>query len=167
MRYKIGQHAIGQLLAKPHNPKGGIVYWAESSSVAWKEPWPSLCLHIPTAGDTSWGGGSPGWAPCQTQFDLYQTRGILPRPKPDDSLDQWRFDLVTALDRAVCVCVLSCVWLCNPMDCSLPDFSVHGIFQARVLEWVAISYSRDWIWVFCVSCIGRQILNQWNLYVGQ
>ena len=28
-------------------------------------------------------------------------------------------------------------------DCSLPDFSVHGIFQARVLEWVAISFSRD------------------------
>ena len=32
--------------------------------------------------------------------------------------------------------------LCNPMDCNLPGFSVHGIFQARVLEWVAISFSR-------------------------
>ena len=32
--------------------------------------------------------------------------------------------------------------LCNPMDCSLPGSSVHGIFQARVLEWVAISFSR-------------------------
>ena len=31
---------------------------------------------------------------------------------------------------------------CDPMDCSLPGFSVHGIFQARVLEWVAISFSR-------------------------
>ena len=38
--------------------------------------------------------------------------------------------------------VLSCVWLCNPMDYSLPCFSVHGIFQARVLECVAIFYSR-------------------------
>ena len=38
---------------------------------------------------------------------------------------------------------LSCVRLCDPMDCSLPGFSVHGIFQARVLEWVAISFSRD------------------------
>ena len=28
--------------------------------------------------------------------------------------------------------------LCNPMDCSPPDFSVHGIFQARILEWGAI-----------------------------
>ena len=33
----------------------------------------------------------------------------------------------------------SCPTLCDPMDCSLPGFSVHGIFQARVLEWVAIS----------------------------
>ena len=32
--------------------------------------------------------------------------------------------------------------LCDPMDCSPPVFSVHGIFQARVLEWVAISFSR-------------------------
>ena len=32
--------------------------------------------------------------------------------------------------------------LCDPMDCSLPGFSVHGILQARILEWAAISYSR-------------------------
>ena len=44
----------------------------------------------------------------------------------------------------------SCPTLCDPMDCSLPGFSVHGIFQATVLEWVAISFSkgssrpRDW-----------------------
>ena len=31
--------------------------------------------------------------------------------------------------------------LSDPMDCSLPGFSVHGIFQARVLEWVAIAFS--------------------------
>ena len=36
----------------------------------------------------------------------------------------------------------SCPTLCNPMDCSLPCSSVHGFFQARVLEWVSISYSR-------------------------
>ena len=36
--------------------------------------------------------------------------------------------------------------LCDPMDCSLPGFSVHGIFQARVLEWVAISFSRRSAW---------------------
>ena len=34
----------------------------------------------------------------------------------------------------------SCPTLCNPMDCSLPGSSLHGILQARVLEWVSISY---------------------------
>ena len=37
----------------------------------------------------------------------------------------------------------SCLILCDPMDCSLLGSSVHGIFQARTLEWVAISYSRE------------------------
>ena len=35
----------------------------------------------------------------------------------------------------------SCPTLCNPMDCSLPGSSVHGIFQARILEWFAIAFS--------------------------
>ena len=35
-----------------------------------------------------------------------------------------------------------CPTLCDPMDFSLPSFSVHGIFKARILEWVAISFSR-------------------------
>ena len=34
-----------------------------------------------------------------------------------------------------------CLTLCKPMDCSLPGPSVHGIFQARILEWVAIPFS--------------------------
>ena len=40
----------------------------------------------------------------------------------------------------------SCPTLCGPMDCSLPGSSVHGIFQARILEWVAISFSRGSSW---------------------
>ena len=36
----------------------------------------------------------------------------------------------------------SLVWFCDPMDCRLPASSVHGIFQARTLEWVAISFSK-------------------------
>ena len=39
------------------------------------------------------------------------------------------------------------------MDCSLPGSSIHGILQARILEWVAISFSRDWIQVSCI--LGR------------
>ena len=41
---------------------------------------------------------------------------------------------------------LLCPTLCVPMDCSLPESSVHGIFQARILEWVAISFSNAWKW---------------------
>ena len=40
----------------------------------------------------------------------------------------------------------SCPTLCNPMDCSLPGSCVHGIFQAIVLEWIAISFSRESSW---------------------
>ena len=36
----------------------------------------------------------------------------------------------------------SCPTLCDPMDCSLPGSTICGIFQARILEWVAISFSR-------------------------
>ena len=36
----------------------------------------------------------------------------------------------------------SCLTLCDPVDCSLPGFSIHGILQARILEWVTISFSR-------------------------
>ena len=35
-----------------------------------------------------------------------------------------------------------CLTLCDPMDCSLPDSSIHGFLQARILEWVAIPFSR-------------------------
>ena len=50
------------------------------------------------------------------------------------------------------------------MDCSPPDFYACGIFQARILEWVAISFSRGSSWSrdwTRVSCVGRQILYQW------
>ena len=53
----------------------------------------------------------------------------------------------------------SCLILCDPMDCSPPGFSVHGILRARILEWVAIyflresSWSRDQTQVSCV--VGR------------
>ena len=42
---------------------------------------------------------------------------------------------------------------CDPVDCSPPGSSVHGILQARILEWVAVSSSRDQTRVSFVSCI--------------
>ena len=55
------------------------------------------------------------------------------------------------------------------MDCSLPDSSVHGIFQARVLEWVAISFSRGSSWPrdgTQVSCIADRCFNLWATRVA-
>ena len=67
----------------------------------------------------------------------------------------------------VCVCVCevaqSCPTLCNPMDFSAPGSSVWGILQARILEWVALSFSRGSSQLkdqTCVSCIGWWILLQ-------
>ena len=48
-----------------------------------------------------------------------------------------------------------CLTLRDPVDCSLPDSSVHGIFQARVLEWVAISFSNAWKWKVKVKSFSR------------
>ena len=62
----------------------------------------------------------------------------------------------------MCLVAQLCLIVCNAMDCSLPC-SVCGNFQTRILEWVAISYSRGpsqprgWTHASCVSCIGRQI----------
>ena len=64
----------------------------------------------------------------------------------------------------VCVCAQSCPTLCDSMDCSPPGSSVQGIFQVRILEWVAIYSSRgssqpkDRTQVSCISCIGRLYL---------
>ena len=63
----------------------------------------------------------------------------------------------------------SCLTLCQPMDCSPPGSSVHGISQARILVWVAISLSRGSSWPRdrnCVSCVGRQILYHWATRVN-
>ena len=51
------------------------------------------------------------------------------------------------MPERACGCVhaklLSRVWLCNLMDCSSPGYSVHGIFQAKILEWVTVPSSRE------------------------
>ena len=60
----------------------------------------------------------------------------------------------------------SCATLCDSMGCSPPGFSVHGILQARILEWIAItffrgsSWPRDWTWVFSF-CIGGRFFTVW------
>ena len=62
------------------------------------------------------------------------------------------------LDTAAAVAaklLQSCPTLCNPIDSSPPDSSIHGILQARTLEWVAISFSNAWKWKEKVKSLSR------------
>ena len=72
-------------------------------------------------------------------------------------------EAVTSFIKVMCAKSLqSYPTLCDPMNCSLPDSTVHGIFQARILEWIAMLFSRrsskprDLIHVSYVSCIDRR-----------
>ena len=71
-------------------------------------------------------------------------------------------------DCCCCYCLVakSCLTLCDPMDCSLPGFSLHGTSQARTVEQIAISFSRRSSQLrdqthICISCNGRRILYHW------
>ena len=73
----------------------------------------------------------------------------------------------------VCIHAKSLQWcpiLCDPMDWSLPDLSVHGILQARILEWVprlssrGSSQPKDQTRISCVSCIGRWIVYHQDIW---
>ena len=54
----------------------------------------------------------------------------------------WASELLKVKVKSESEVAQSCPTLCDPMDHNLPGSSVHGIFQARVLKWVAISFSR-------------------------
>ena len=80
-------------------------------------------------------------------------------------LPSWNRTFICVLwDSGVRVCVCSvthsCLTLCSPMVCSPPGSSVHGILQARILEWVAMPFSRGSSWPrgqAHTSCIGTQV----------
>ena len=66
-------------------------------------------------------------APPSLGFSRQEHWSGLPFPSPKHESEKWKWSPT----------------LCNPMDCSLPGSSVHGIFQARVLEWGAIAFSGE------------------------
>ena len=97
---------------------------------------------------------SCGYSSVLPQFHA-KSSGTLPHAsKLAEGLASSEFSVLTQ----------SCLTLCDPMDCSPPVSSVHGIFRARNLERVAISNSRgssgprDQTHVSCVSCTGGSIL---------
>ena len=130
-----------------------MYYWNDASQI-WKRiyllPLPNVWVPSAFQGLTWW------WPHCLS-------RHLIPQSKTPSIC--FRIGITKHSSSSSNVCVFSCVWLCcDPMDCSPPGFSVHGIFQARILEQVAFFFSRrsswlrDWTHVSCISCISRQIL---------
>ena len=114
-------------------------------------------------------------APLSMEFSRQGCWIRLPFPPPEDLPDPGIKPMSTALQadslalshRGIifyCLVTQLCPTLCDPVDCSQPGFSVHGILQARILEWGVISYfrgssqSRDQTHVSFISCIGSRVL---------
>ena len=107
---------------------------------------------------------------CQESETLYRSRGVwgspaswswalrggvcppslsLPSPSGMQTLDWRPAGILGSVPVQLCLCLVTqlCPALCDPMgcmDCSLPGSSVHGILQARTLEWAAISISGEY-----------------------
>ena len=62
---------------------------------------------------------------------------------------------------------LSHVWLCDPVDYSLPGSSDHGIFQARVLEWVAMSFSSRSSWPRDQTRVSRIVVKRFAVWAAR
>ena len=95
-----------------------------------------------------WGGGCPQgtfgnvWRYFWLSHPKGRTTGIQQAEARDIAKHPTRHR-TTPKRKPLCVCTQSCPTLCNPMDCSPPGPSVHGILQTRVLEWVAMPSARE------------------------
>ena len=120
------------------------------------------------------------WRKCPVSMPFTGLAVLYPNPNVTMSevLDSafWEKQSVPwprAMRKAVLV-AQSCPTLCDLMGCSPPGSSVHGILQARILEWVAISFCRgsswprDWTKDSCIACrvltlwATREALEQWR-----
>ena len=85
-------------------------------------------------------------------------------PKPDDFCQPSVLICKPLKVKSESEVTQSCPTLCDPVDCSLPGFSIHGILQARILEWVTTSFSRGFSpprGGTSVSCIGGRRFTLW------
>ena len=87
--------------------------------------------------------------PCISQFKTQDTSALWSRGNVS------REERVNTAITAAAKSLQSCLTLCDPIDCSLPDSPVSGILQARTLEWVAISFSNGWKWKVKVKSLSR------------
>ena len=116
------------------------------------------------------------------EFSRQEYWSGLPCPPPDDlsnpgieptspalqvdslPLNHWGSPNTLCKVKVKVLVIQSCLTLCDPMDCSPPGSSVHGIFQARVLEWLPTSFSREssrpWDQTQ-VSCTAGRFFTNW------
>ena len=127
------------------------------------------------SGVEGWGWG---WGSCSQWLDPQRLCGLCPWVGLCRQVEQaqscvqplglrhikgkwWHLSITSFSPNFCCqLCLLfaqSCPTLCDPLDCSLPGSSVHGILQARILKWLAIPFSRgsslprDRTWVSCIT----------------
>ena len=111
-------------------------------------PWTAAYQAPPSTGYSmqEYRSGVPLPAPLQGLKDAFLSLELVSSAsiKRDQGLPWWLSGKETACNAGESESEIaqSCPTLCNPLDCSLSGSSVHGIFQARVLEWIAISFSR-------------------------
>ena len=119
------------------------------------------CSNFTTLSKTVW-----AWKKKRSKSKGYQEISCnrLERNKTDS--------LLNMVIQLVCVCLLVAqlgTTLCDSMDCSLPGSSVHGILQARTLEWVAIYFSRGFSRLrdqTQVSCTAGRFFSIWAIQLG-
>ena len=132
----------------------------------------------------SLGGGLWGWSTAAAKSLSVMSDSVRPHrwqptrlPRPWDSPSKntgvgCHFLLQCMKAKRASEVILSCPSLSNPMDCSLPGSSVHGIFHARVLEWVAIALfegdpqqivnQKVWQWTWSLEFYHRLSLIDWK-----
>ena len=107
--------------------------------------WWRICLQCGTPGFDPWVGKIP-WrrerlpTPVFWPREFHELHGVA---KSRTRLSDFHFH--SALRVGVLTC-LSCVWICDPMNCSPPGFSIHGPLKAILLEWVSMLFSRGSSW---------------------
>ena len=86
---------------------------------------------------------------------------VLPSERLDWSICHWQYVDVLLPESEV---TQLCPTLCDPEDCSSPGSSIHGVLQARILEWVAISFSRGSSWLRDRTQVSRITGRRFNLW---
>ena len=122
------------------------------------------------------------WVCERDKFLLHLTRisaapiqeyGWWRQPEARGTLTFIQWKLINISGHVCAQSLQSCPTLCDPMDCSLPGSSVHGILLARIVEWVTMpsyrgsSSSRDQTPVSCVSCIAGRFFTHWATLEAQ